>query len=39
MGVKLGDDVIVSDDKAEDEFPLKIVGIVEQRKRFPGRAS
>ena len=35
MGVKVGDDVIVSNNKTEDEFTLKIVGIVEQRKSVP----
>ncbi len=35
MGVKVGDDVIVSNNKTEDEFPLKIIGIVEQRKSVP----
>jgi putative ABC transport system permease protein len=35
MGVKVGDDVIVSNNKTEDEFNLKIVGIVEQRKSVP----
>jgi putative ABC transport system permease protein len=35
MGVKVGDGVIVSNNKTEDEFPLKIVGIVEQRKSVP----
>ena len=30
-----GDDVIVSNNKTEDEFTLKIVGIVEQRKSVP----
>ena len=33
--MKVGDDVIVSNNKTEDEFPLKIVGIVEQRKSVP----
>ena len=35
LGVKVGDDVIVSNNRTEDEFPLKIVGIVEQRKSVP----
>ena len=35
LGVKVGDDLIVSNYKSEDEFPLKIVGIVEQRKSVP----
>ncbi len=35
LGVKVGDDVVVSNNKTEDEFPLKIVGIVEQRKSVP----
>jgi putative ABC transport system permease protein len=35
MGVKVGDDVIVSNNKTEHESPLKVVGIVEQRKSVP----
>jgi putative ABC transport system permease protein len=35
LGVKVGDDVIVSNNKTEDDFPLKIIGIVEQRKSVP----
>jgi putative ABC transport system permease protein len=35
LGVKPGDDVIVSANRAEDAFTLKIVGIVEQRKSVP----
>ncbi len=35
LGVTVGDDVLVSNGKTEDEFPLKIVGIIEQRKAAP----
>ena len=35
LGVKPGDDAIVSGNRAEDGLTLKIVGIVEQRKSVP----
>jgi putative ABC transport system permease protein len=35
LGVTLGDDVLVANNGSEGEFPLKIAGIVEQRKSVP----
>ena len=39
LGVTVGDDVLVSNGKTKDEFPLKIVGIIEQRKAAPAAPS
>ena len=35
MGVKVGDDVLVSNAKTDGKVPLKIVGIIEERKAVP----
>ncbi|MGA2064591.1 MAG: FtsX-like permease family protein [Thermoguttaceae bacterium] len=35
LGVKVGDEVLVSNNRTDDEFPLKIAGIVDERKSVP----